>query len=163
MELASDFIYDIEQKIKEEKEKEYFFYSLTVANKVDKNYICKPYNNSILEKYNNYYNTNHTYDSITNHKHSDKFICLHTFVIPTKFFIKMMTWYCSISNWLHINYINGLYTESISEVTEEIFRLLLILQLIENDNVKVDTLKLNHNWTILRNETSFDYYTAPKL
>ena len=49
MELASNFIYDIEEKIIQD-EKDMYFYSLAVANKIEVGYICKPYNNSILEK-----------------------------------------------------------------------------------------------------------------
>ena len=157
MDLASDFIYDIEQKINQTTD-DTFFYSLAVANKIEVTYICKPYNNSILEKYNNYYNTNHTYESIKAHNKSDKFICLHTFVIPTSTFIKMMTWYCTITDWLHTNYINGIYTESMSEVTEEIFGLFLLLQIIENDSIKLDVLKLNHEWPNLHNETEWVDY-----
>ena len=96
------------------------------------------------------------------HNKSDKFICLHTFVIPTKTFITMMTWYCTITDWLHANYINGLYSESMSEVTEEIFGLFLLLQMIENDSIKLDTLKLHHEWPNLHNETSFNNYKEQK-
>ena len=160
MELASNFIYDIEEKITK-AENDIYFYSLAVANKIEVSYICKPYNNSILEKYNNYFNTSHTYDSIKAHHKADKFICLHTFVIPTKTFINMMTWYCTITDWLHKNYINGLYSESMSEVTEEIFGLFLLLQLIENDNIKLEELKLYHEWPNLHNNTNFINYKDP--
>ena len=157
MELASDFIYDMEKKINS-YENDTYFYSLTVANKVEVNYICKPYNNSILEKYNSYFNTSHKYDSIKSHHKASKFICLHTFVIPTKSFIKMMTWYCTITDWLHKNYINGLYSESMSEVTEEIFGLFLLLQMIENDTIQLEELKLNHEWPNLHNQTEWTDY-----
>ena len=170
MELASEFIYDIEEKINQSKgnhdnddKKDIYFYSLAVANKVEVNYVCKPYDNSILEKYNNYFNTAHTYESIKAHNKSDMFICLHTFVIPTKTFIKMMTWYCSITDWLHKNYINGIYTESISEITEEIFGLFLLLQMIENDNIQLETLRLHHQWPNLHNETNFNHYKEPSV
>jgi hypothetical protein len=160
MELASDFIYDMEQKI-ENTEQDIYFYSLAVANKVEVDNICKPYDNSILEKYNHYFNTNHTYDSIKNHKKSDMFICLHTFVIPTKTFIKMMTWYCTITDWLHTNYINGFYNKSISEITEDIFGLFLLLQMIEDDSIKLESLKLHHEWPNLHNNTNFINYKDP--
>ena len=74
----------------------------------------------------------------------------------------MMTWYCTITDWLHANYINGLYSESMSEVTEEIFGLFLLLQMIENDSIKLDTLKLHHEWPNLHNETSFNNYKEQK-
>lgn len=160
MELESNFIYDIEEKINNSKN-DIFFYSLVAQDKLDRIRICNPYDNSILEKYNNYFNTKHTYDSIVTHKMSKYFICLHTFVIPTKIYIKMMNWYCSISDWLHINYVNGIYTESMSEVTEEIFGLFLLLQIIENDNIQLEELKLKHNWPNLHNETSFNNYKDP--
>jgi len=157
MELASDFIYDIEQKINQTPN-DIFFYSLVVTNKIDVSYICNPYVNSILERYNNYFNTNHTYENIKAHNKSVFFICLHTFVIPTKTFIKMMTWYCTITDWLHSNYINGIYSESMSEVTEEIFGLFLLLQIIEDNNIQLDTLKLHHEWPNLHNETEWINY-----
>jgi FkbM family methyltransferase len=157
MELADDFIYDIEKKINR-TETDIYFYSLTVADKIEVSYICNPYNNSILEKYNNYFNTNHTYETIKSHPMRDNFICLHTFVIPTSTFIKMMTWFCTITDWLHSNYISGIYRESMSEVTEEIFALFLLLQMIENDNIQLDTLKLYHQWPNLHNETTFNNY-----
>ncbi len=157
MELSSDFIYDMEQKINS-SENDTYFYILTVANKVEVNYICKPYDNSILEKYNNYFNKSHTYESIKAHHKADKFICLHTFVIPTKTFINMMTWFCSITDWLHKNYINGLYSENMSEVTEEIFGLFLLLQIIEDETIELKELKLHHEWPNLHNNTSFINY-----
>jgi GR25 family glycosyltransferase involved in LPS biosynthesis/SAM-dependent methyltransferase len=157
MELASNFIYDIEDKINL-TDKDIFFYSLIANDKLERNFVCKPYNNSILEKYNSRFGTSHTYESIKNHEKSKYFICLHTFVIPTLIYMKMMNWYCSISDWLHVNYINGLYTESMSEVTEEIFGLFLLLQIIENDNIELEELKLRHNWPNLHNETLFNNY-----
>jgi GR25 family glycosyltransferase involved in LPS biosynthesis len=157
MELESNFIHDIEEKINS-TENNIFFFSLIVGSKVEVTRICNPYNNSILEKYNNYFNTNHTYESIINHKRAKYFICLHTFVIPTITYMKMMNWYCSISDWLHVNYINGIYIESMSEVTEELFGLFLLLQIIENDNIELEELKLKHNWPNLHNETSFNNY-----
>ena len=157
MELSSDFIYDMEQKINS-SENDTYFYILTVANKVEVNYICKPYDNSILEKYNNYFNTSHTYESIKAHHKADKFICLHTFVITTKTFINMMTWFCSITDWLHKNYINGLYSESMSEVTEEIFGLFLLLQIIEDETIELKELKLRHEWPNLHNQTEWLNY-----
>ena len=160
MELSSDFIYDIEQKINK-TDHDIYFYSMIVTNKIDVGYICNPYANSILEKYNNYFNTEHTYESIKAHKKSCNFICLHTFVIPTKTFIKMMTWYCTITDWLHSNYITGIYAESMSEVTEEIFGLFLLLQIIENDNIQLEELKLYHQWPSLHNETTFSNYKKP--
>ena len=157
MELDVNFIYDIEEKINK-TQNDIFFFSLIVGSKVEVTHICNPYNNSILEKYNNYFNTNHTYESIITHKRAKYFICLHTFVIPTKTYMKMMSWYCSISGWLHVNYINGTFIESMSEVTEEVFGLFLLLQIIENDNIQLEELKLKHNWPNLHNETSFNNY-----
>jgi GR25 family glycosyltransferase involved in LPS biosynthesis len=162
MVLQENFIYDIEHKINK-TENDIYFYSLLVSNKVDVPYICEPYTNSILEKYNSYFNTNHTYDSI---KDQDiYFICLHTFVIPTTTYIKMMSWYCSILEWLHNNYINDIYTESMSEVTEEIFGLFLLLQIIENKNIELHPLKLEHEWPKLHNQVSFKNYKEryPKI
>ena len=159
MELESDFIYDIEDKINsKDEDRDVFFYSLVANDKLCRHLVCNPYENSILEKYNNYFNTNHTYDSIISHNKSKYFICLHTFVIPTTVYVKMMKWYCSISDKLHVNYVNGVYTESISEVTEEVFGLFLLLQVIENDNIKLEELKLKHDWPQLHNETSFNNY-----
>jgi len=56
----------------------------------------------------------------------------------------MVTWFCTIIDWLHENYINGLYSESISEVREEIFGLFLLLEMIENDKIQMSELKLRH-------------------
>jgi GR25 family glycosyltransferase involved in LPS biosynthesis len=155
MVLQENFIYDIEHKMNK-TENDVYFYSLLVSNKIDMPYICEPYTNSILEKYNSYFKTNHTHHSI---KEQDiYFICLHTFVIPTTTYIKMMSWYCSILEWLHNNYINGIYTESMSEVTEQIFGLFLLLQIIENKNIKLHPLKLEHEWPKLHNQVSFKNY-----
>ena len=157
MELERDFIYDIEEKINNSKT-EVFFYTLIANDKLERHNICYPYEKSILEKYNTYFNTKHTYETIKNHKMSKYFICLHTFVIPTRTYLKMMEWFSSIFDWLHINYINGSYKESMSEVSEEIFGLFLLLQIIENDNIQLEELKLKHNWPNLHNETSFNNY-----
>ena len=157
MELEKNFIYDIEEKINKSRE-DIYFYCLNVAGKEGVHLICNPYENSVLEKYNKYFNTNHTLASIRSHKNSEKFICLHTFVIPTQTFIKMMTWFCTLTDWLHANYINGLYAESMSEVTEEIFGLFLLLQMIENDYIQFEQMKLHHQWPSLHDESNFNNY-----
>jgi FkbM family methyltransferase len=157
MKLDKDFIYSMETKIKNSNNIIYF-YSLTVENKINVTYICKPYNNSILEKYNNYFNTKHTYENIKNNEKSKYFICLHTFVIPVTTYVKMMEWYVSIKVWLHENYINNLYQESISEITEEIFGLFLLLQIIEDSTIELEMLKLHHEWPNLHNQTEWENY-----
>lgn len=157
MKLYEDFIYSMENKIKNSNN-DIYFYSLTVENKIDVKYICKPYDNSILEKYNKYFNTTHTYESIKNNTKSKYFICLHTFVIPVKTYIKMMTWYVSIKDWLHQNYVSNIYQESISEITEEIFGLFLLLQIIEDQNIQLEQLKLSHEWPNLHNQTEWENY-----
>ena len=96
MELEGNFIYDIEDKINSTKN-DIFFYSLVANDKLERNLICIPYENSILEKYNNYFHTTHTYETIKKHNKSSYFICLHTFVIPTITYMKMMNWYCSFT------------------------------------------------------------------
>ena len=158
--LYKNFIYDIEDKINKNKtNKDVYFYSLCVANKIEVSYICKPYENSILEKYNMHFNTSHSYGSIKDL--SNNFICLHTFVIPIKTFVKMMTWYCSIHSWLNNNYLNNLYPESISEITEEVFGLFLLLQMIEDDTIILEKLNLYHEWPNLHNQTEFNNYKVP--
>jgi GR25 family glycosyltransferase involved in LPS biosynthesis len=157
MVLDKDFIYDIQNIIKNGSNDTYF-YSLLVANKIDVKYICNPYPNSILEKYNTYFNTSHSYDSIKNHIRSKDFICLHTFVIPIHTYTKMMKWYCSIHDSVNKNYLDNIYQESISEVTEEIFGLFLLLQMIEDETIQLKELKLNHEWPSLHNLTEWDNY-----
>jgi FkbM family methyltransferase len=155
--LYKDFIYDIENKIKT-KNKNIFFYSLLVPNKRDVKFICKPYDNSVLQKYNSYFNTNHSYESISLHSKSNNFIALHTFVIPNNVYIKLMEWYMSIHDWLNNNYLNQIYEESIAEITESIFGLFLLLQMIEDDSIEIEELKLYHEWPILHNQTEWDNY-----
>ena len=160
MELEKHFITDIEEKINNSSN-DIFFYSLVSESKIHMNHICHPYDNSILEKYNKFFKTNHTYESIKENEKYKMFICLHTFLMPTKTFIKMMTWYSSIRDWLHRNYITGIYNESMSETTEEIFGLFLLLQIIENDSIHMESLKLNHEWPKLHNATDFINYKNP--
>jgi FkbM family methyltransferase len=155
--LDKDFINDIQDKVKNNSN-DVYFYSLLVGNKIDVKYICNPYENSILEKYNTYFNTSHSYENIKNNIHSKDFICLHTFVIPIHTYIKMMKWYCSIHDDVDKNYLNNIYQESISEITEEIFGLFLLLQMIEDDNIKLEQLKLKHEWPSLHNLTEWDNY-----
>jgi FkbM family methyltransferase len=157
MALDANFIYDIENTI-HNSYNDTFFYSLIVENKLEVNYICKPYNNSFLEKYNDYFKTNHSFETIKNSQHSYKFICLHTFVIPTKTYVKMMTWFIRIKEWLHNNYLNNLYDSSIAEITEIVFGLFLLLQIIENDNIALKELKLLHEWPSLHNNTEWENY-----
>jgi FkbM family methyltransferase len=157
MVLDKDFINDIQDKVKNNSNHVYF-YSLLVGNKIDVKYICNPYENSILEKYNTYFNTSHSYESIKNNIHSKDFICLHTFVIPIHTYIKMMKWYCSIHDDVHKNYLNNIYQESISEITEEILGLFLLLQMIEDETIILEELKLNHEWPALHNLTEWDNY-----
>jgi FkbM family methyltransferase len=157
MVLYADFIYDIEEKINKSNN-DIYFYSLVDNNKLEVKYVCKPYENSILQKYNEYFNTNHSYETIKNNKKSSNFISLHTFVIPTKTYIKLMTWYMSIKDWLHSNYLNKLYDTSIAEITEEIFGLFLLLQMIEDESIELEELKLYHEWPKLHNETEWLNY-----
>jgi GR25 family glycosyltransferase involved in LPS biosynthesis len=160
MELEKDFIYNIEQKIIN-CPTDIFFYNLTEKRKIHNWYLCNPYENSLLEKYNKYFNTNHTYENIKENEKCNMFICLHTFVIPTKTFIKMMNWFFCIKDWLHANYISGLYTQSMSETTEELFGLFLLLQFIEDDSIQMELLKLHHNWEKLHFATNFINYKNP--
>jgi FkbM family methyltransferase len=148
----------IEKNISETDNKDAFFYTLMLKNKINVKYICNPYPNSILEKYNTYFNTSHSYESIKNNIRSKDFICLHTFVIPIHTYTKMMKWYCSIHDIVNKNYFDNIYQESISEITEEIFGLFLLLQMIEDETIQLKELKLNHEWPSLHNLTEWDNY-----
>ena len=155
--LESNFIYAIEEKINN-SQNDIYFYSLLDNNKLNVKFVCNPYDKSILQKYNEYFNTNHSYDTIKKNKKSSNFISLHTFVIPKKTYIKLMSWFVSIKDWLHSNYLDKLYDTSIAEITEEIFGLFLLLQMIEDESIALEELKLNHEWPRLHNETEWLNY-----
>jgi hypothetical protein len=63
-----------------------------------------------------------------------------------------------MADWLHSNYVDGVYSESIAETTEAIFGLFLLLQMIENENIQLHLLNLHHEWPKLHNETEFNNY-----
>ena len=155
--LESNFIYAIEEKINN-SQNDIYFYSLLDSNKLNVKFVCNPYEKSILQKYNEYFNTNHSYETIKNNKKSCNFISLHTFVIPKKTYIKLMSWFVSIKDWLHSNYLSKLYDTSIAEITEEIFGLFLLLQMIEDESIELEELKLYHEWPRLHNETEWLNY-----
>jgi FkbM family methyltransferase len=155
--LESNFIYAIEEKINN-SQNDIYFYSLLDGNKLNVKFVCNPYEKSILQKYNEYFNTNHSYETIKTNKKSSNFISLHTFVIPKKTYIKLMSWFVSIKDWLHSNYLNKLYDTSIAEITEEIFGLFLLLQMIEDESIELEELKLYHEWPRLHNETEWLNY-----
>jgi len=154
--LESNFIYAIEEKINN-SQNDIYFYSL-FNNKLNVKFVCNPYEKSILQKYNEYFNTNHSYETVKNNKKSSNFICLHTFVIPKKIYIKLMSWFVSIKDWLHSNYLDKLYDTSIAEITEVIFGLFLLLQMIEDESIELEELKLYHEWPRLHNETEWLNY-----
>jgi hypothetical protein len=155
MVLHKNIIQDIQDKI--QTNKEIYFYSL-LCNKLHKQHLCLPYKHSILEKYNQFFNTEHTYQSIVNSNKSEHYIILHTFVIPTSTFVKMMGWYCSMHDWLHENNVKHMYCSSPAEVTEDIFGLFLLLQMIEDDNIRLEPLQLTHEWPRLLNSNTHNGY-----
>jgi hypothetical protein len=69
-----------------------------------------------------------------------------------------MSWFVSIKDWLHSNYLDKLYDTSIAEITEEIFGLFLLLQMIEDESIELEELKLYHEWPRLHNETEWLNY-----
>jgi GR25 family glycosyltransferase involved in LPS biosynthesis/glycosyltransferase involved in cell wall biosynthesis len=147
MELQHDFIYSINETIKQKDT--VYFYSLTNTINVENAIL-------LLELYNNYFGRTYTVDSIKN----KEIICLHTFVIPTSVYIKMMEFYCSILDQLHSMYINGRFNVSMSETTEILFGLFLLLETL-NQEIHLEQLKLTHNWPNIHDETEFINYKNP--
>jgi beta-1,4-mannosyl-glycoprotein beta-1,4-N-acetylglucosaminyltransferase len=154
MELNDNFIYDIEQQLKLYN-KTIFFSLLKEVNIQE----LEPLVSKIIEQYNLYFKTNHTNEILFNKKSQDKLILLHTFVIPTNMYIKLMKWYDHIKDWIYVNCINGtLLLTSNAEITEIIFGLFLFVQIIEDSSIILKELKLTHNWPNLHNQTEFHNY-----
>jgi hypothetical protein len=68
-----------------------------------------------------------------------------------------MEWYCSILDWLHTTYINGHFDESMSETTEILFGLFLLLETL-NQEIHLEQLKLTHDWPSIHDQTEFINY-----
>lgn len=155
MELDVDFIYDIENNFKENPNS--ICYSLLYT--FDCENLHNILVNKIIEQYNLFFKTRHTYKSLFNDSSENKIILLHTFVIPTKMYSKLMSWYCYIKDWIYVNCINKTLSPiSNAEITEILFGIFLLIQMNEDSSITLHKLKLNHNWPNLHQETSFNNY-----
>jgi len=163
MELEKDFVTDLEYNI--HKNPETIFYNMAIGygGKVEYEKLCEPYSNSVLEQYNNFFKTNYTIHSILKNPLSKDFVCLHTFVITCKLFEKMMKWFCSIMDWLYINYMNKYYSSPMSDLSEAIFGLFLLLERIQNSQMGFLPMKLVHEWPKLHDQTEFNNYKQGNL
>ena len=163
MELEKDFITDIESNLVGCRNTIFYNLAIGQGGKVEYEKLCEPYTNSVLEQYNKYFNTHFTIHGILSNPLSKDFVCLHTFVISTPMYEKMMKWFCSILDWLHKNYINGYYFSPMSDFSEAIFGLFLLLERIQEPTIQFKPLKLKHDWPKLHNQTEFTNYKQGNL
>jgi GR25 family glycosyltransferase involved in LPS biosynthesis len=163
MKIGKNMFKDIELSIAEHGDKLLFYHLAKDALYMFKNDygshgLCQPYDNSVLEQYNQYFNTNYTLDTLLTYNDTCKVILLHTFVITKEMFAKMMRWFNSIFDWLHVNVQNKYYKSDRASFTEKMFALFLYIEQIENPTMKLLEMSIEHIWPMLHNQTSWENY-----
>jgi hypothetical protein len=163
MKIGKNMINDIELNIAENEDNVIFYHlhndaSYTFQKDYGSHGLCQPYNNSVLEQYNQYFNTNYTLDALLTHNDTCKVMLLHTFVIPKETFAKMMGWFNNIFNWLHTNVQNKYYKSDKASFTEKMFALFLYIEQIERPTIKIVEMAVEHIWPMLHDQTSWENY-----
>jgi len=120
--------------------------------------LCAPYNNSVLEQYNKYFNTNYVLEDLLRYNSTCKVILLHTFVIPKEMFDKMMAWFIHIFDWLHKNVENKYYKSDRASFTEKMFALFLYIEQMQNESIQLMEMDVHHVWPLLHNQTIWEHY-----
>jgi hypothetical protein len=120
--------------------------------------LCAPYNNSVLEQYNKYFNTNYVLEDLLRYNSTCKVILLHTFVIPKEMFDKMMGWFIHIFDWLHQNVENKYYRSDRASFTEKMFALFLYIEQMQNESIQLMEMDVHHIWPLLHNQTIWEDY-----
>ena len=171
MEIFENCMSNIESYIQNNSDIEYVFYLnpnkrnayelfLQNHNKekvLDPKGLIWPYENSILQKYNDFFNTNYRPNDIVHHDYDYVIPLLHTFLIPQKMFDKMMKWFYHYFDWVDEN----MY--KITEMdhacfTERMLSLFFAIEMIHNKNIKCVELKLKHVWPLYHSQTTFKNY-----
>jgi hypothetical protein len=120
--------------------------------------LCVPYSNSVLEQYNQYFNTNYVLEDLLKYNSTCKVILLHTFVIPKEMFDKMMGWFIHIFDWLHHNVENKYYRSDRASFTEKMFALFLYIEQMQNESIQLMEMDVHHVWPLLHNQTIWEDY-----
>lgn len=163
MKIGKNMIEEIELSIAENGNNVIFYHlhneaSYIFQTDIGSHGLCQPYDNSVLEQYNKYFNTNYTLDALLMHNDKCKVILLHTFVISKEMFAKMMRWFNNIFDWLHVNVQNKYYQSDRASFTEKMFALFLYIEQIEQPTIKLVEMSIEHIWPMLHNQTSWINY-----
>ena len=117
-------------------------------------HICLPYKDSVLEKYNQHFNTNYRLKDFFNMSHIIKIPLFHTFVITSEMFEQMMAWYVTLTDWIKTYH----YDTEKACLTERILALYLTIEIMKNPAIELVPLKLTHIWPLYHNKTHFENY-----
>ena len=142
----------INKQLNEYPEKEHIFY-LLVGQTGNYDRINDSY---LLSIYNTTFNTSIDFDKIRKmHNGSEKIILLHTFVISTKMFQKLMVYFDHLMEKMREG-----YSANIDQAcyTETAIALFLFLEQIYNPNIITKQLDLDHIWPKYHNRTIFHSY-----
>jgi hypothetical protein len=115
--------------------------------------LVQPYEGSALEHYNKFFNTSYTLQNVLH----IPIPIVHTFVIPTETFVKMMEWIDS-----YITYLENMYPcypsdKSQSELLERCHGLFLAFEIAKN-NMTMQPLQIAHIWPLYHDKTKFVNY-----
>jgi len=153
MKLKHQLVYKIEKNITENPSKTVIYYEM--LEHPDK---CLTFDNltevylQIINSYNTYFKTNFTFIDFL--EKSQLVPLLHTFVISSKMFSKMMEWFISIFDWIETTFKN---VEK-AQLSERIFGLFLCLEAIQDENIVYEKLETDHIWPMYHDQTVFDFY-----
>lgn len=120
--------------------------------------VCVPYNNSVLEEYNKYFNTNYVLEDVLKHKSKCKAILWHTFVISKEMFDKMMGWFIHIFDRLHSNMMKKYYYSDSASFTEKMVALFLYIEQMQNESIQLMEMDILHIWPSYHNQTICEHY-----
>jgi|UniRef100_A0A6C0CX56 GR25 family glycosyltransferase involved in LPS biosynthesis len=172
MEIQEKFIENMENIIQSKKSDEILLFSLNPKKKtpfhlflqkhgkekvLDPVGIIEPYENSILQKYNDYFNTHFTANQVVNCKYDFFIPLLHTFLIPNYLFEKMMDWFDYFFEWLDKNIYNITGMDPAS-FTERMISLFFCLEMMTNKKIKCIEMEVRHVWPLYHMKVDFDNY-----
>jgi hypothetical protein len=112
--------------------------------------------NAILDHYNTYFQTSFTFEDILD----KQMPLLHTFVMPTDMFYKMMKWMHTLLTQIEFHHMH-ISNVSNAEFAERIHGLFLVLEMVQQPTMKMMDMKIYHEWPLYHDQVVFKDYKAP--
>jgi hypothetical protein len=154
MKWSAKTVRHIKDTVSANQDKQYIFHELTLPVAQALGY-SRGWDH-VLEHYNSYFGTKWTFPQILARADLPKLPVVHTFVIPTVMFIKMMEWIYAYLRLVQ----RTVYPSNISqaEFAERIHGLFLVLECLANRDVVMTPFQIEHKWPYYHDQVPFEGY-----